>query len=271
MRPAYRKIAFSLVELLVSIAVIALLISVLLPALGQARQQGRQARCAANLRQLAATLHLYAVDYRGWAMPLAYNLPHLTGGGPAIYWWGTNGATGVDHTRGFAWPYLRSELRAGGVFECPEQPWGSYIPQGNARSLTSTYGYNGYFLCPPHTPGWNAPGWGYIGDQPWQNLDTLPHTAQVFAFGDTAADMGQDRPRNNALLDPPYLWLNHTWQSNATPTTCFRHAERSVLAAVDGHIEPRSPGRGALVSRRFRIGSVGDQNDPHYVPNWRGW
>ncbi len=264
-----RTAAFSLVELLVTIAIIAVLMGVLLPALGTARGQARRVKCASNLRQLGLALHLYAGDYRGRAMPLAYTLPPLIGDGPPVFWWGTNTAGGVDHTRGFVWPYLRSDLRPDGVYECPDQPWGSYTPQGAARQLTSTYGYNGYFLSPPCTPGWNSPGPTFIGHRPWRTLDTLHRPASLFAFADTAADLGGNRPQNNALLDPPYLRFGSGWIVNSTPTTSFRHRERAVAAAADGHVEAHRPGR--LTSTRFRIGSVGDHNDPHYVPDWREW
>jgi prepilin-type N-terminal cleavage/methylation domain-containing protein/prepilin-type processing-associated H-X9-DG protein len=258
---------FSLIELLVSIALIALLLAVLLPSLAQARAQARRVQCGSNLRQLGQALHMYAGEHRGKTMPLAYTDEAIIGRGVPIYWWGTNDAAGVDHTRGFVWPYLRAELRVAGVYECPDQPWGSYQPQGAARQVTSTYGYNGYFLCPPHTPGWSYT----IGLRPWQNVDTLALPQRVFAFADTALDGGGDRPQNNALLDPPLLFSGSRWQANPSPTTCFRHSGRAGAVAVDGHVEALTPAGGRMTSARFRIGSVGESNDPHYVPDWREW
>lgn len=258
---------FSLVELLVCVGVIAVLLGILLPALAGARAQSRCVKCLNNLRQLGQAFHMYAGEYRGLAMPLAYTAATIVGDGPPVYWWGTNNAGGVDHTRGFTWPYLRSDLRASSVYECPDQPWGSYIPQGAARAVTSTYGYNGYFLCPPHTPGWSY----YIGRQPWQNVDTLAQPQRLFVFADTAIDLGQDRPQNDALLDPPDLYVNGQWTPNLSPTTCFRHTGRAAVVLADGHAQTFDLHGGRIASPRFGIGSVGETNDPHYVPNWRKW
>ena len=59
-----RFAAFTLVELLVVIGVIALLISMLLPAMKKARESAQRATCASNIRQLVVGIALYAVDQK---------------------------------------------------------------------------------------------------------------------------------------------------------------------------------------------------------------
>jgi len=66
------RIAFTLVEMLVVIAVIAILAGLLLSALVSARFQGRVAQCRSNLRQVGLAISDYAIDYRG-------SIPAVTG------------------------------------------------------------------------------------------------------------------------------------------------------------------------------------------------
>jgi prepilin-type N-terminal cleavage/methylation domain-containing protein/prepilin-type processing-associated H-X9-DG protein len=64
---------FTLIELLVVVAIIAVLVSILLPALGGARQTAFKITCAANLRQVGSALGFYASDNRELYPPCAIN------------------------------------------------------------------------------------------------------------------------------------------------------------------------------------------------------
>jgi prepilin-type N-terminal cleavage/methylation domain-containing protein/prepilin-type processing-associated H-X9-DG protein len=64
-----RKQAFTLVELLVVIGIIAVLIAILLPALNAAREQAKAAQCLSNLRQIGQGMAMYTSDNKGHVIP----------------------------------------------------------------------------------------------------------------------------------------------------------------------------------------------------------
>ena len=65
-RPTTGRSGFTLIELLVVISIIALLISILLPALGSAREAGRKVVCSAHLRGTTQGMSMYALDNNDW-------------------------------------------------------------------------------------------------------------------------------------------------------------------------------------------------------------
>lgn len=265
---------FTLIELLVSISVITILLGLLIPALGSARHTARMASCLSNQRQLALGWTLYADAHAEWTMPLAEESE-----GGMIYWWGEvrAGSQGLEviHERGFLSPYLEASLHIRSVYECAAQPWGTYRPQPLGSPPpgvpTSTYGYNGYYLTPPRTPGWSA----HIR-QPWKRLTDLSRPSELFNFADTLLPGSPPMlPMNNALLDPPMLFSSGNWVVNESPTTAFRHGgsrNRVVITARgDGSASATAAQSTWLVHPAQGIGSVGVSNGPHYVPDWMRW
>ncbi|MFH0964227.1 MAG: type II secretion system protein [Planctomycetota bacterium] len=66
-----RKRGFTLIELLVVMVIIALLVGLLLPALGRAREEARKTQCRSNLRQIGLAMNMYTTDNKGWT-PCGY-------------------------------------------------------------------------------------------------------------------------------------------------------------------------------------------------------
>jgi prepilin-type N-terminal cleavage/methylation domain-containing protein len=75
---------FTLVELLVVISIIALLLSILMPSLQRARDQGRRIVCANNIRNMGLATTMYAEDYNGDSPIISFN-PYMN---QPNYWQG---------------------------------------------------------------------------------------------------------------------------------------------------------------------------------------
>lgn len=66
-RVALHRAAFTLIELLVVVAIIALLISILLPSMSEAREQGRRSKCGSNLHQIGLAMQMCFDDNKGFS------------------------------------------------------------------------------------------------------------------------------------------------------------------------------------------------------------
>jgi prepilin-type processing-associated H-X9-DG protein len=79
--------AFTLVELLVVIGIIAVLISLLLPALNRARESARGVKCASNMRQIGTMMHQYASQYSAFPLSRDYGNPKVEATTPRSEYW----------------------------------------------------------------------------------------------------------------------------------------------------------------------------------------
>lgn len=121
--------AFTLIELLVTISIIALLISILLPALGRARAAAQQVACLANLQQLGVVYAAYAADHQGY-------LPYE----PATWWQNAcryyikSNDSGVVTYRTIGRFYPGGYLASANVYYCPSGP---LMPEKAAENLAT--------------------------------------------------------------------------------------------------------------------------------------
>jgi prepilin-type N-terminal cleavage/methylation domain-containing protein len=123
-----RRHAFTLVELLVVIGIIAVLIGILVPTLSRSKDQAIRVQCMNNLRQLMLATLMYAAENKS-SMP-ACNWGTPTTGwlyGPPTFLRGRE----EDLETGMLWPYLKNRK----VYRCPAH--GDFRSQGPAERLTS--------------------------------------------------------------------------------------------------------------------------------------
>ena len=118
-----RRRGFTLVELLVVIGIISVLISILLPALNQARERANRVSCQSNMRQIMLAMHTYVNDNKSM-MPFANSdtLERVGIGTPKVTWTAPGwlyqypNKTSQDHVQaGALYPYLNTAK----VYHCP--------------------------------------------------------------------------------------------------------------------------------------------------------
>jgi prepilin-type N-terminal cleavage/methylation domain-containing protein/prepilin-type processing-associated H-X9-DG protein len=157
-----RKRGFTLVELLVAIAIIAVLIAILLPSLSKARQAAMTVACQSNLRQIYIGVTSYTADWNGWLPVLQFGgdptnatqIPWKDAGGGKHGWVHPNVliSGGGNYGNGSYPPYLGDVTPAtpGGlpaVFGCPTQ-MADVGGMGNVN-LRGSYSFNEYLLGNP--------------------------------------------------------------------------------------------------------------------------
>lgn len=140
-----KKRGFTLIELLVVVAIIALLISILMPALGQARNQAKTAVCASRLYQVGVAIYCYSAEWNGRIPYVVSPMTNGVGGPPR----NPNNMPGFGNT---SWPDADIDPFNRGLWpnSLPNVLMPLYI--GSTAEL---------FVCPAARLGWPRQGGAY--------------------------------------------------------------------------------------------------------------
>lgn len=195
-----RARGFSLAEMLVVIGIVALLMSILLPATRRAWEQARRVQCMANLRTLTAAWLAYANSNRGRLCGATAGTPD----DPRFCDWVTIGDTDQCARDGVLWPYVRDAR----VYKCPADTVDSF----------RTYRINSWL---------NGEGPAAPGDKtPAKTLSRVRRAAETFVF---AEETSRGDANFNSFIVPPYKsndWLD-------VPAAI--HGNAGVISFADGH------------------------------------
>ncbi|MBI4659166.1 MAG: prepilin-type N-terminal cleavage/methylation domain-containing protein [Verrucomicrobia bacterium] len=222
------QLGFTLLELLVVVAVMAILCALLVPTLSRGKTSAARIKCVSNLRQLGLAAQMYWDDNGGKAFP--WRGAALNGG--QVYWFGwlENGPEGerrFDATQGALYPYLAGR----GIEVCPSFNYLSPHLKLKATGASYGYGYNLHLAAPP--------------DKPPVNLEKLPRPAELVFLADAAQVNTFQVPAS-----PVRPMLEEFYYINTNEATVhFRHAKAANAVFCDGHVAPEKPLEGSLDRR----------------------
>ena len=197
---------FTLIELLVVIAIIALLIGILLPALGAAKESGQGVVCLSNLRQLGVSIEM-AADRRDGVLPTA----------------GADVDANDDHA---AWLTAIEDILGPGVREyasCPQDGsrWWEEVHPDTDKQRRTSFGLN--FFLSGQLAGWEN----------YRRLSVIQRPSLTVSLGEIAED-GLYATSDHFH---PENWLIRPDEPDRELATT-RHAGRSHFLYLDGHAEP---------------------------------
>jgi prepilin-type N-terminal cleavage/methylation domain-containing protein/prepilin-type processing-associated H-X9-DG protein len=252
-RPA--RGGFTLVELLVVIGIIAVLIGILLPALGAARKGGQQTRSLSNIRQLATGFTMYHIDNRG-ALPFGYP-PAVVNGWTVSADLPTGGTIYFPEASRYPWRLIRYVGDIWPILYSHKDNLSANEAAANAYtiSLYPTYGINAYYVG-GHSGFFGfdpTTGRPYAGGPAVSRINQVRHPTELIAFADTTAagvpGVGVD---DGWFVVTPPRRRGVQWtveKGRCAPATAGvsmglpqgRYGRGAAVAFVDGHVESLRP------------------------------
>jgi prepilin-type processing-associated H-X9-DG protein/prepilin-type N-terminal cleavage/methylation domain-containing protein len=210
--------AFTLVELLVVIGIIAVIVSLLLPAVSSVRQSAVSTACLSNLRQMAAAATDYAMRNGGSYPPAQWRDPPNS---PDATEWDVAKRGGVATGPGFLWaPHPVTAAQ-----QCPAFA-------GAAQSAGDVYtGYN-------YNTSYIGRGTGEVVSSP-ARVSQVKRPSRTLLFGDGQWRLGANKYMRSPLHSPTEDLVSYADGSatRAAGTQGFRHRGATNAAFCDGHAE----------------------------------
>lgn len=140
---------FTLIELLVVMSIIALLVGILLPVVGNARTRAKQVMSASNMRQIGMAIHFYQNDFEGWFPQTTHSNPDVGSSWLYVLASYLTDARKVNH------PSVVGQTiwDIGPVRICPRDPKGAERLAATGFATSSSYTLNEWISVPQPLPG----------------------------------------------------------------------------------------------------------------------